>query len=111
MTTLPTPELNIEDEPLELKRAGVYTPMKESGYLKFVENLVTMIAGREFPTNEENSDGSQKYRLMTEDEIISRAFSLTEKTYQEAIKRGYAFTLPPLDEMKRDWKPGFKVRD
>ena len=99
MTTLPTPELNIDDEPLELKRAGVYTPMKESGYFEVAKHLVgMMMAGGAFQS-------------MTEDEIISMAFSLTEKIYQEALKRGYAFTLPPLDEMKRDWKPGFKVRD
>jgi len=49
----------------------------------------------------ESSSGQQKFRLHTDDEIIDRAFALSDRLLSESIKRGYAVEIPPYEELKK----------
>lgn len=42
----------------------------------------------------ESSDGQQKFRLMTPDEVVERATGIAEKAWQEYEKRGWLLALP-----------------
>lgn len=47
----------------------------------------------------EDSNGQQKIRIMSPEEIVAKAFELADKSYEEIRIRGWVDCLPPWDEI------------
>lgn len=50
----------------------------------------------------ESSDGRQKLRLHTPEEVVKRAFSLAEMAFAQGEQRGWVVTIPNYEDIERE---------
>lgn len=50
----------------------------------------------------ESSDGRQKLRLHTPEEVVKRAFSLAEMAFAQGEQRGWVVTMPNYEDIERE---------
>jgi hypothetical protein len=99
-------ELIIEDEPSDRKHVEFHPLVDSPNGSRWVESMIMLFASISVPDGE-TSAGHQRFRRLTEDEIIEQAFSLAERTLDEMVKRGWAFKIPSHAELKKTAPVGF----
>jgi hypothetical protein len=78
--------------------------ISENEIAKHALNLSQMLCDSRVPDGE-TSNGSQKYRVMTPQEIAEQAIATAELMFSELEIRGHVVFLPPHDQWPNDSGP------